>query len=154
MEPVVPVRPSISPGVWYRDPRAAIAWLEEAFGFEARLVVEDGEGGVMHSELWLQDGCVMVMGPPSGTAVSPAMLGGRASQSIHVQLSDGLDAHCTRARAAGARIGREPETQPYGDRVYTCLDLEDHPWSFGQTLIAMTPTEMAAATGHAITANS
>jgi uncharacterized glyoxalase superfamily protein PhnB len=154
MEPVMASRPTISPGIWYRDPRAAIAWLEQAFGFEARLVVDDGAGGVMHSELWIQDGCVMVMGPPSGAAISPSMFGGRASQSVHVQLADGLDAHCERARSFGARIGREPETQPYGDRVYTCLDLEDHPWSFGQTMIAMTPGEMAVATGHAITAKA
>ena len=25
-------RPVISPGLWYQDPRAAIAWLEKAFG--------------------------------------------------------------------------------------------------------------------------
>jgi uncharacterized glyoxalase superfamily protein PhnB len=144
-------RPTISPCIWYRDPKAAIAWLEQAFGFEARLVVDDGAGGVIHSELWIQDGYVMVVGPPRDHAFSPAMFGGRTSQSTHVQLTGGLDAHCDQARAAGARIGREPATQPYGDRVYTCLDLEDHPWSFGQTMTEMTPDQMAAATGHAIT---
>jgi uncharacterized glyoxalase superfamily protein PhnB len=90
------------------------------------------------------------VGPPTGKAVSPAAFGGRATQSVHVQLKDGLDAHCERARAAGAKIGREPATQPYGDRVYTCTDLEDHPWSFGQTETAMTTAEMAQATGHRI----
>lgn len=144
-------RPTITPGLWYQNPRAAIAWLERAFGFETLLVVDDGQGGVMHSELRLEDGLIMVMGPPRDHAISPAAFGGRASQSIHVQLKDGLDAHCDRARAAGARIGREPETQPYGDRVYTCFDLEDHPWSFGQTITALTVDEMAAATGHSIT---
>jgi uncharacterized glyoxalase superfamily protein PhnB len=150
MEPAMSGRPTISPCIWYRDPKAAIAWLEEAFGFEARMVVDDGAGGVIHSELWIQDGYVMVVGPPRDRAFSPATFGGRSSQSTHVQLADGLDAHCERARAAGARIGREPATQPYGDRVYTCLDLEDHPWSFGQTMTAMTPEEMAAATGRSI----
>ena len=143
-------RPTITPGLWYQDPRAAIAWLEKAFGFETLLVVDDGQGGVMHSELRLDKGLIMVMGPPRAPSISPAAFGGRASQSIHVQLRSGLDEHCARARAAGARIGREPETQPYGDRVYTCLDLEDHPWSFGQTVVAMTVDEMAQATGHAV----
>lgn len=147
-------RPTISPCIWYRAPKAAIAWLETAFGFEARMVVEDGQGGVMHSELWIRDGYVMVVGPPTGAAISPAMFGGRASQSTHVQLLEGIDDHCERARAAGARIEREPATQPYGDRVYTCLDLEDHPWSFGQTITQMTPEEMAEATGHVITAKA
>jgi uncharacterized glyoxalase superfamily protein PhnB len=92
----------------------------------------------------------MVVGPPRDHAVSPMQFGGRATQSVHVQLIEGLDAHCERARAAGARIVREPETQPYGDRVYTCMDLEDHPWSFGQTVVALSDTEMADATGHKI----
>ncbi len=144
-------RPTITPGLWYQDPRAAIAWLEQAFGFETLLVVDDGQGGVMHSELRLEDGLIMVMGPPRAPSFSPIVFGGRASQSIHVQLTDDLDAHCARARAAGARIVREPETQAYGDRVYTCLDLEDHPWSFGQTLTHLTVDEMAAATGHTVT---
>lgn len=147
-------RPTISPCIWYRDPRAAIAWLEEAFGFEARMIVDDGKGGVIHSELWIQDGYVMVVGPPSGSAFSPQAFGGRSSQSTHVQLWDGLDAHCETARAAGARIQREPATMPYGDRVYTCLDPEDHPWSFGMTVQAMTPEEMAKATGKTITTSA
>lgn len=146
-------RPSLIPVLWYREPRAAIAWLERAFGFETQMVVDDGQGGVAHSEVGLQGGLIMVVGPPRGHAASPPQVGGRATQSIHVQLPAGLDDHCERARAAGARIEREPETQPYGDRVYTCFDPEGHPWSFGQTLVALTADQMAEATGHTITAN-
>ncbi len=142
--------PTIGPLLWYRDPRAAITWLETAFGFETRLIVDDGQGGVIHSELTLGDGYIMVVGPPSGQAVSPAAFGGRSTQSVHVQLDDGLDARCELARAAGAVIEREPATQPYGDRVFTCRDLEDHPWSFGQTVEALSVAEMEAATGHKI----
>ena len=144
------MRPTISPVIWYREPRAALAWLEKAFGFETTLVVDDGRGGVMHSETTLEGGLVMVVGPPRDKATTPIAFGGRATQSVHVQLGEGLDAHCERARAAGARIQREPETQAYGDRVYTCLDLEDHPWSFGQTMAAPTLDEVAKATGHDI----
>jgi uncharacterized glyoxalase superfamily protein PhnB len=139
--------PTIGPLLWYQDPKAAIGWLEKAFGFERRLVVEAEDGGVIHSELTLGDGYVMVVGPPTGKAVSPAAFGGRSTQSVHVQLQEGLDAHCERARAAGATIEREPATQPYGDRVYTCRDLEDHPWSFGQTVKVLSNEEMAEATG-------
>ncbi|MDP3592626.1 MAG: hypothetical protein Q8R94_12200, partial [Phenylobacterium sp.] len=66
--------PTIGALLWYQDPRAAIAWLEAAFGFETRLVVDDGQGGVIHSELGLGDGYIMVVGPPSGQAASPATL--------------------------------------------------------------------------------
>jgi len=143
--------PTIGPLLWYRDPRAAIAWLEEAFGFETRMIVDDGQGGVIHSELRLGDGYIMVVGPPRGSAVSPAAFGGRSTQSVHVQLQDGLDARCETARRLGAAIEREPADQPYGDRVFTCRDIEDHPWSFGQTVQVMTPAEMSVATGHQIT---
>lgn len=143
--------PTIGPLLWYRDPRAAIAWREQAFGFETRMIVDDGQGGVIHSELRLGDGYIMVVGPPKGSAVSPAAFGGRSTQSVHVQLQDGLDERCEIARGLGAKVEREPADQPYGDRVFTCRDIEDHPWSFGQTLKVMTPEEMSQATGHQIT---
>ena len=142
--------PTIGPLLWYQNPRAAIAWLEAAFGFETRLIVDDGQGSVIHSELTLGDGYIMVVGPPTGQAVSPGAFGGRSTQSVHIQLEDGLDARCEQARAKGAAIEREPADQPYGDRVFTCRDLEGHPWSFGQTVQALSVDEMAAATGHTI----
>ncbi|MGZ3402602.1 MAG: VOC family protein [Phenylobacterium sp.] len=143
--------PSVGPVIWYLRPQAAIDWLETAFGFERRLVVEGDAGAVHHSELNIGDGYVMVVGPPRDGAVSPMQFGGRATQSVHVQLRAGLDEHCEQARAAGARILREPETQPYGDRVYTCTDLEDHPWSFGQAVATPSDAEVSQATGHKIT---
>jgi len=143
--------PSIGPLIWYRDPQAAIAWLEKAFGFELRLVVDGADGGVIHSELTFGDGYIMVVGPPREKAVSPIAWGGRSTQSVHIQLRDGIDEHCERARAAGAHVVREPATQPYGDRVYTCTDIEDHPWSFGQTVKTMSDAEVEQATGHRVT---
>ena len=143
--------PTIGPLLWYQDAMGAIAWLERAFGFETGMVVEDGRGGVIHSELWLLGGYVMVVGPPVGDgAVSPATFGGRSTQSVHVQLQSGLDELCARARAAGAKIEREPADQPYGDRVFTCRDVEDHPWSFGQTVQTLSVAQMEQATGHKI----
>jgi uncharacterized glyoxalase superfamily protein PhnB len=142
--------PPISPLLFYRDPKAALDFLERAFGFETRMVVEDGKGGVIHSETVFDGHVVMVSGPPFDKWASPSDLDGRRTGAIHVQVPDGIDAICERARAAGARIERQPADQAYGDRTFTCLDPEGHSWSFGQTLKAMTADEMAAATGHAI----
>jgi uncharacterized glyoxalase superfamily protein PhnB len=143
--------PAITPLLFYRDPRAALKFLEDAFGFETRLVVDDGEGGVIHSETTFGGGVLMVAGPPSGLWATPSELDGRRTGTVHIQLGGGVDAHCERARAAGAAIDREPADQPYGDRVYTCRDPEGHSWSFGQTLELMSAGEMAAATGRDIT---
>jgi uncharacterized glyoxalase superfamily protein PhnB len=146
--------PTIGPLLWYRDPRAAIAWLEKAFGFECRMVVEGEGGSVIHSELALGDGYIMVVGPPDGypNATSPLDLEGRHTASVHIQLADGIEAHYARARAAGAEINRELAEQPYGDTVYTCRDPERHPWSVGQTTKVMSTADMAAATGRKIEA--
>ena len=142
--------PPISPLLFYRDARAALDFLQLAFGFETRMVVDDGQGGVIHSESVFLGHVVMVCGPPPGTYASPLDLGGRRTGSVHVQVPDGLDALFEQARAAGATIEREPADQPYGDRVFTCLDPEGHSWSFGQTLKALSAEEMAAATGRDI----
>ena len=118
--------PPISPLLFYRDPKAALDFLERAFGFETRMVVDDGQGGVIHSESVYEGHVVMVCGPPPGTYASPLDLEGRRTGSVHVQVPGGLNALCERARSAGAAIEREPADQPYGDRVFTCLDPEGH----------------------------
>jgi uncharacterized glyoxalase superfamily protein PhnB len=142
--------PPISPILFYRDARKALDFLQRAFGFETRMVVDDGQGGVIHSESEFRGHVVMVCGPPPGRYASPLDLGGRATSSTHVQVTSGLDALCEQARAAGATIEREPADQPYGDRVFTCLDPEGHAWSFGQEIKVMTADEMTAATGHKV----
>ncbi|HEX3408452.1 MAG TPA: VOC family protein, partial [Caulobacteraceae bacterium] len=121
------------------------------FGFETRMVVDDGQGGVIHSETIFRGHVVMVSGPPSGQWASPLDLSGKRTGSVHVQVPDGIDALCEQARGAGAKIEREPADQPYGDRVFTCLDPEGHSWSFGQTIELMSAGEQAAATGRKIT---
>jgi len=142
--------PPISPLLFYRDAKAALDFLERAFGFETRLLVDDGQGGVIHSESVYEGHVVMVCGPPPGAYASRLDLGGRRTGSVHVQVPGGIDAVCERARAAGATIEREPADQPYGDRVFTCLDPEGHSWSFGQTLQIMSADEMTQATGHVV----
>ena len=126
--------PPISPLLVYRDPRAALDFLERAFGFETRMAVETETGAMPHSESVFEGGVVIIVGPPAGPAASPLDLDGRMTGHVHVQLQAGIDALCERARGAGARIQREPADQAYGDRVFTCLDPEGHSWSFGQTL--------------------
>ena len=45
-----------------------------------------------------------------------------------------VDAHCARAREAGAEIAEEPNDQPYGDRRYAAEDPEGHLWYFATPL--------------------
>jgi uncharacterized glyoxalase superfamily protein PhnB len=150
--PEIPTRPSVVPLLWYDKPRAAIDWLQTAFGFETVMVVSGDEESVIHSELRFGDGAVYVVGPSSvgQGGATPDQVGGRNTQSVCVNLTTGIDAHCETARAQGARIEREPADQPYGDRVYTCRDPEGHSWAFSQPAKVMTAEEITAATGRKI----
>jgi len=127
-------RPTFGSAVFYKDPVAALDWLERAFGFERTMVITDASGKLAHSQMKFGDGYIMVGSEWADFIGSPASLGGKNTQSIHVHLKDGLDAHCARARAAGAVIVREPEDQFYGERVYSAKDPEGHVWSFAQTV--------------------
>lgn len=138
--------PRISSALFYDDASRAIDWLCEAFGFEVRLKVE-GEGGrIEHSELtYGEDGLIMV-GESGGRSSrqeplpckSPRSLGGGNTQSLCVYVDD-VDAHCARARAAGAVIIDELKNNDYGeayweDRTYRAADPEGHHWWFSQRM--------------------
>jgi uncharacterized glyoxalase superfamily protein PhnB len=142
-----PKRPSLSTGVFYKDPKAALKWLEDAFGFEPVMVVVNADGTIGHSEMRFGDGLIYVGHEWDEHHKSPASLGGKNTQSINVRLDQSMDEHCERARAAGAVITREPVDQFYGDRSYVAVDPEGHIWSFSQTIQVMTLEEVAAAGG-------
>jgi uncharacterized glyoxalase superfamily protein PhnB len=137
----------LSSAVCYQDPKAAFHWLEEAFGFEPLMVLVDKDGALAHSEMRFGHSVVMVGSEWTEKHRSPKSIGGLNTQTVHVQLDTDIDAHCERARQAGATILQEPETQFYGDRTYRASDPEGHIWTFGQTVQKMTTDEWDAATG-------
>jgi uncharacterized glyoxalase superfamily protein PhnB len=134
-------RPAITPALSYQNPRAALDWLQKAFGFEIEMVIEDDAGNPVHSELRYADGLIMVGAEWSENTRSPASIGRKCTQTVHMHMTENIDAHCERARKAGAEILQEPDTQFYGDRTYRARDPEGHIWTFGQTVQVMTPAE-------------
>jgi uncharacterized glyoxalase superfamily protein PhnB len=145
MKPTPRGWPRISAGIYCRDPAAMIDWLCRAFGFEVRLRVEGEGGGIAHSELTYGDGVIMVGQERRGAAqrfgvdaASPLSVGGANTQGLMIYIDD-VDAHCARARAAGARIADEPQVHDYGegywaDRSYGAVDPEGHLWWFAQRM--------------------
>ena len=140
-------RNSLTSALSYRDPKAALAWLETAFGFEPAMVITDANGDIAHSEMRYQESLIMIGSEWSDEHKSPASIGGKNTQSVHVHMTEDIDAHCERARKAGAEIVQEPETQFYGDRTYRARDPEGHIWTFGRTVQEMQPEEWDAASG-------
>jgi uncharacterized glyoxalase superfamily protein PhnB len=142
-----PTEATLAPALFYRDPWAAIDFLETAFGFERSLVISDADGGLAHSQLRFGNGYIMVGTEWSADTVSPASAGGKNTQTTHVQVDTDIDAHCDRARASGAVVIQEPENQFYGDRTYRARDPEGHIWTFAQNVTAFSVEESEKATG-------
>jgi uncharacterized glyoxalase superfamily protein PhnB len=145
---------AVMPTVFYKDPTAALDWLDRAFGLELGMLLTDPEGRFAHAEVTWRGEPITVGGEWSSAELlgpasmkSPASLDGVGTQFVRLILEEGIDAHCERARAAGARITQEPETQFYGARTYRALDLEGHVWNFSQTVQERSIEEMQKASG-------
>ena len=124
---------AIIPGLRYVDAPAAIAWLCAAFGFERHLIVPGENGKIAHAQLTFRNSMIMLGSGHDGDY--DALLihpkdAGAVTQAPYVIVDD-VDAHCDRARAAGAEIVMEPADQDYGGRLYCCRDIERHVWNFG-----------------------
>jgi uncharacterized glyoxalase superfamily protein PhnB len=137
--------------LFYQDPRAALAWLEKAFGLELTMLLEDAEGNIVHSQMGFGDSYVMIGQEWSADHKSPSSVGGKNTQTVNIQVDTDIEAHFARAKAAGAVIDAAPETQFYGDRTYRCRDPEGHMWTVSQTVQAVSREEAEAASGLKIT---
>lgn len=121
--PTHPDAPNIFPYLIYPDGKAAIAFLETAFGFEKLVAMTDDDGRVAHAELKLGAGILML--GQRKTADDPI-----PPQTVYVSVSN-IDEHCARAKAAGAEITAAPYDTDYGSRDYAAKDLAGHIWYFG-----------------------
>lgn len=139
--------PTLSSALIYRDPEAALVFLERAFGFSPLMIIRDDKGAIVHSEMTLGDGLIMVGTEWSAAHKSPASVDGKNTQGLHVHIDTDVDAHCAKARAAGAEILMEPADQFYGDRSYRARDPEGHIWSISQTVKVLSPAEWDKAGG-------
>jgi len=143
MKPTPQGWPRISSAVYYNDAAKAIDWLCRAFGFEVRLKIEGDGGRIVHSELVYGGGLIFVAeaedrDKPDNLGHAPAKVGGSNTQNMFIYVDD-IEAHCARARAAGATICAELAVSDYGeeywaDRGYECIDAGGHHWWFAQRL--------------------
>ena len=146
-------RPALVAGLFYKDPIAAMKWLEKAFGFETTTLFTDADGNLGYAEMEFRGAPISIGGEFGGPLLggaqmkSPLAFGGDGSQFMRVELEGDLDSHCERARAAGARITAEPEDQFYGARTYRATDPEGHIWNFSQEVRVVSGEEMEQASG-------
>ena len=127
-------RSTVIPGMHYRNAPDAIEWLCKVFGFE-RYGVYAGPGNtIMHAELTLGGGMIMLGSvndkAPHRHMKLPSEVGGAQTRGVSLIVKD-ADEIYARAKAAGAEIVEDIQDKPYGGRGFACLDPEGHIWHVG-----------------------
>jgi uncharacterized glyoxalase superfamily protein PhnB len=125
---------TVTPVLVYPDVRAAVEWLERAFGFEERVRI----GEAHRSQLAFgSDGAVVVADVRRDKA---APSGGGVTHEIKLRVDD-VDEALARAREAGAQVLEEPNTYEYGERSCVVEDPFGHRWELTQTVRDVEPTK-------------
>lgn len=127
------MKSTIVPTMRYYDAVQMITWLTETFGFTRHLVVKDGQGGIAHAQLTLDNSMIMLgslRDDEFGALLKTPAQAGAVTQSLYIIVND-VDALCEKARSASAEILMEPKDENYGGRVFTCRDPEGQVWNFG-----------------------
>ncbi|MEM6851921.1 MAG: VOC family protein [Pseudomonadota bacterium] len=118
--------PGAIPYFSYADGKAAMAFLEAAFGFESLAAYADDKGGLMHGEMKRGDVAIMLGARPADAPgpAAPAPLG-------TYLVVDDVDAVFVRAINAGGTEIWAPHDTEFGTRRARLADPEGFEWSLG-----------------------
>jgi len=125
---------TVTPVLIYPDVRAAVEWLQSAFGFEEKVRIGDAH----RSQLAFGTDGALVVADVRRDKVAPS--GGVVTQEIKLRVDD-VDAALARAREAGAQVLEEPTTWEYGERSCLVEDPFGHRWELTQTVQDVDPAE-------------
>jgi uncharacterized glyoxalase superfamily protein PhnB len=125
---------TVTPVLVYPDVRAAVAWLEAAFGFEERVRIGESH----RAQMRVGPDAAVVVAEAGGDQAAPGAL-------IKVRVAD-VDAAFARARDGGATVVSELETYVYGERSGVVEDLAGHRWELTQTVRDTEPEEWGGTT--------
>ena len=126
---------TVIPILVYEDVAKAIEWLCDTFGFTERLRAAGPGDSVIHAQLAIAEGAVM-LGRQGGEFRPPRP--NEVSQYVTVHVEN-VDEHFERARQSGARILKSPADMPFGERQYTVEDPWGHRWTFSQSIADVAP---------------
>jgi uncharacterized glyoxalase superfamily protein PhnB len=117
----------ISPVFRYQDAHGAMDWLTRAYGFTRHEVFEGPDHSIVHAELRLGPGALVL-------SSAGAAIGQNPWSTVRCGLylcTAAVDAIHDRARAAGADIVQPINDTSYGAREFSLRDPGGHLWSFG-----------------------
>ncbi len=120
-------QPIMCPFLGYQNVPAAVAWLSAAFGFKLGAVIPSSGKSIIHAEMQVGDGVIILESATQKTTWNTP-----ASHGIYVYVED-VDEQFRRAQTAGAKIVRKIEETIWrdGTRSFRVLDPEGYQWSFG-----------------------
>ena len=130
---------TVTPVLIYPDVRAAVTWLESAFGFEERVRIGDAHRAQLRVGA---DGAIVVAEARSDQLAPSA---GVVTHLVKVRVPD-VDAAFARVRGFGARVVEEPTTHEYGERSCMFEDLASHRWELTETVRDVEPEEWGGIT--------
>jgi len=134
--------PRVTPYLCVTDPEAAIAFYGEVFGATERMRIDGPGGSVVHAELQIREGLVMLGGEwPDAGALAPSTIGG-TPVGINVYVDD-VDATFAKALEHGAAETQPIADQFWGDRSGQFIDPFGHKWSVATHVEDVTPEEIA-----------
>jgi PhnB protein len=120
--------PGVTPQLTVPDTDAAVRFYREAFGADELLRNHGPDGRVMHCELLINGGRLLLHDEfPDNGHRSPQSLGG-TSVTLHLYVA-GVDASFAAAVAAGAEPLMPPADAFWGDRYAIVRDPFGHRWS-------------------------
>lgn len=131
--------PTVTPVLVYSDVRAAVAFLEAAFGFSERVRIGDDHRSQMRVG---DDGAVVVA--DTGSDRRPPEPG-TVTHEIKIRVDD-VDVAFARALEAGAVVHQEPVTHGYGERACVVEDPGGHRWELTRTVRDVEPEEWGGTT--------
>jgi PhnB protein len=140
----IPYKPqgyhSVTPYLIVDGADAALAFYREAFDAEEIFRLPMGHK-VGHAEFRIGDCFIMISDewPDMGQTGPKSHAGTPVSLIVYVP---DVDAAVEQAANAGASVEREPEDQPWGDRMGTVLDPFGHRWMLATHLEDVTPEEI------------
>ncbi len=130
---------TVTPVLFYPDVRAAVAFLEAAFGFEERVRIGESH----RAQLRVAPDAAVVVADVRGGQVAPSE--GVVTHLVKVRVPD-VDAAFARARDCGAKVLEELTTWEYGERSGVLEDPGGHRWELTQTVRDTAPEEWGGTT--------
>ena len=131
--------PTVTPVLHYPDVRAAVAWLEAAFGFEEKVRIGDAH----RAQLRVGTDGAVVVGDTGRDRAAPTA--GAVTHVVKVRVPD-VDAAFARAVDTGALVVEALTTWEYGERSGILEDIGGHRWELTQTVRDVAPEEWGGTT--------